>query len=727
MAFHNEGSYQKPKSVILSERIYNDYSGAHDTWERNARKDEDFSRGAQITREEREYLEANNLAPIVINVIEPAVEQAVALLTANNPRFISVGREDSDVKTGRVFSDLLQYIWQSSEGNMHLKYAIRDYYVKGMGVLMAYFDPFASFGKGDIRLTSISPYNVYLDPNSKDPFARDSAHIIIRQIMTAEQILTTYPDFRDRIEYAVPTAESNAPKFQMEGMEGQTEFVDSMLSLKYELLDRYTKVRTTKLKIYDTLQVKEEIFENENQLKSYLEKPAVILVQEGKENYVNEDDEVLRYLDIAEKGGGKFHFISDPETQQPQMVPGEETNDADVIPGSEGLIKVIDNKYLMDKGLLVLDRFLETRVIRTFSIGGVLYFEGELPISEYPFGFFMNHHNRTPFPISDVRMAEGLQKQLNKIEMLLIAHASNSTNVKWWVPRGSVDAEEIEEKLNQAGAALMQYDAEIGVPQQASPIPLPNELYKNKADKIAEIERLLGIYPLMQGAPNGAPQTFKGTVMLDEFGQRRIRSKREDIEQSLNALAKVIVQMIQYYYTQPRVIRIVQPNNLPTKSIQINQPIYDDFGNVIKKLNDLTVGEVDLVMVSGSTLPVNRFALAEYYKELYQLGVIDQQEFLMKTEVADVEGVLERSGQINQMKAYIQELEQKIKELQGDMQTMQRENIHLNKRVEVEKFKAALAEPKEKARKASQLYETLLQNNYKTINNGGNNGSERKQ
>lgn len=722
------GTYQKPQSVVLSERIYEDYKSAHELWEKRAREDEDFSRGAQITREEEAYLEANQLSPVVVNIIEPSVEQAIALLTANNPRFTSTGREDSDVKTGRVFSNLMEYIWQVSDGNTHLKYAIRDYYVKGRGVLMAYYDPFADYGKGEIKITSVNAYDIYIDPNSQDPYIRDASNVIIRKIMTAEQILNMYPDFRERLELATPTEESNAPKFQMAGMEGQTEYVESMLHLKYEVLDRYTKIRLPKYKIYDNIKMKEEIFENEERLKAYLQKPAVILVQEGKENVINEEEEVIFYLNLAEEGKGKFHFVLNPQTQQPEIVPGAEEEDPNAIPGSEGLIKVIDHQFLLDTEELVLDTYLETRIKRVLSIGGVLYFEDIMPISNYPFVTFMNHHNRTPFPLSDVRMVRGLQRQINKIEMLIIAHASNSTNVKWWTPKGAIDKNEIEEKLNQAGTAVLEYDPELGAPIPSNPIPLPNELYKNKADKIAEIERVLGIYPLMQGAPGGAPETYRGIVTLDEYGQRRIRSKRDDIEQGLNVLAKVIVEMIQYYYTEPKVIRLIQPNNLPTKSIAINQIEYDDFGKVIRKINDVTVGKYDVIVVSGSTLPTNRFALAEYYKELLQIGAIDQQEFLMKTEVADVEGVLERAGQFAQMQRYIQELEQKVKELQGDLQTLQRENIHLNKRVEVEKFKSSLAEPKEKMRKASQLYETLLQNDYQSQkslikqNNGGNNG-----
>ena len=67
----------------------------------------------------------------------------------------------------------------------------------------------------------------------------------------------------------------------------------------------------------------------------------------------------------------------------------------------------------------------------------------------------------------------------------------------------------------------------------------------------------------MQGDVGSAPQTFKGTVALDEYGQRRIKSKKDDIEYSVNQLARAVVGLMQYVYTSEKVIRLMQPNNKP--------------------------------------------------------------------------------------------------------------------------------------------------------------------
>jgi len=262
----------------------------------------------------------------------------------------------------------------------------------------------------------------------------------------------------------------------------------------------------------------------------------------------------------------------------------------------------------------------------------------------------------------------------------------------------------LEEEWARAGTAVIEFDPELGQPIVAGPVPLPNELYKNESDAKADIERILGIYALMQGDQGAAPQTYKGTIALDEFGQRRIKSKKDDIEEGLNQIARIVVQLIQSYYTSQKTLRLLQPNSLP-KEIIMNQEIYHNItGEFLERLNDVTVGKYDVVCVSGSTLPSNRWARFEYYMQLYQTGIVDQVEVLKQTDVADMEGVLQRADQRNQMQSQIQQLQAQLKQVSGDLQTAQRESVHDRKRVELKEFEKKLAKAEAKIEMASQLY-----------------------
>jgi hypothetical protein len=280
-----------------------------------------------------------------------------------------------------------------------------------------------------------------------------------------------------------------------------------------------------------------------------------------------------------------------------------------------------------------------------------------------------------------------------------------------------MNKKQLEEEWARAGTAVIEFDPELGTPIVAGPIPLPNELYKNEADAKADIERILGIYAMMQGDPNATPQTYKGTLAIDEYGQRRIKSKRDDIEECVNQVAKIVVQFIQYTYTTMKVMRLLQPNHKP-KEVTINEPVYDQIsGEFLGKLNDVTVGKYDVIVVSGSTLPSNRYARFEYYMELYKSGIIDQIEVLKQTEIANVEDVMNRSSKMSKLMSQVQSQDATIKDLQGDLQTARRELVHARQRVEIEKFKTDLEQSANRADMASKLYSARSDDELKKIKN----------
>jgi hypothetical protein len=218
----------------------------------------------------------------------------------------------------------------------------------------------------------------------------------------------------------------------------------------------------------------------------------------------------------------------------------------------------------------------------------------------------------------------------------------------------------------------------------------------------------------MQGSVQAAPETYKATIALDEFGQRKIKSKLADVEMALCRVAEVAIPLMQQLYNTQKVFRIVQPNNSMSKFV-INQKLVDDKTGEIKIVNDITVGKYDISVVSGGTLPTNRYAELEFYMDAYAKGLIDKQEVLKKTEVFDMEGVLQRTGTIGQLQSQLQAAQKEIKKLQGDLQTRDREAVNLRKRVEVEKFKTELDKVSTKSKSAGTLFEKRLDDNLATI------------
>jgi hypothetical protein len=702
--------------VQKSEELLDDYQEHRQSWAKQAVEDDEFRNNSQWTKKQQDILKDRAQSPIVDNVIHPAVEQAKALLTANKPKFQSTGRDDSDTKIGRIFSDLMSYIWDTSNGSSELKQCIDDYYVKGMGAMQAYVDPMKDFGRGEVCLKSIDPLDLYIDPSTRDPFCKDSSNMIVARLFTEDQIKTMYPSITKEVgknkgtllSQMTQTSNERYPGSSREGNEDQQvgPITDDVTNVRtYEIIDRYEKVKLPFWHCLDTTNGQEYIHSDED-YQEFLKQPAMVVETQGQISFVTGKYEVQELLQVYEQTGGTFHMMMDMQTGQPRMMAGPEHEEA--IPGSETKLAPISYEELLAEGILVCNNVLVDRIKRVLSIGRVLVAMHIMDIEDYPIVTIMNRHNRNPYPMSDVRFIKPIQEYINKITSLIIAHASSSTNTKLLIPRGSMNRKQLEEEWSRAGTGVIEFDPELGQPVVAGPVPLPNELYKNREDAKQSIYHILGIHPLQHGDPSSAPSTYKGTVAIDEYSQRRIKSKLDDIEASLNQMGKVIVSLIQQTYSDEKIIRVMKPDGTERETT-INSPIYDDLTNeIIGRANDVTIGQYDLIVVSGGTLPSNRWARFDYYMSLYEKGIIDQQEVLEQTEVADTEGVLRRTSMLQQLQAQVQEQEEKIKELEGDLQTAQRESTNDRKRVEVEKFKTKLNKSANRTEQASNMFEMRL-------------------
>tara|TARA_Y100001963_G_scaffold158245_1_gene257202 strand:+ start:2874 stop:5174 length:2301 start_codon:yes stop_codon:yes gene_type:complete len=714
------------EEVQETKELFIQYDSSREPWAQKFQESVHFRAGAQWTKDQQEILESRGQAPIVVNRIHPIVETAKSLLTYNSPQFRSTGREDSDRQTAQVFSDLFQWIWQESNGDTELKQVIDDYYVGGMGVLQTYQDPDKDNGKGEVCIKQLNPLDVYIDPNSKDKYARDAAHIIVANYMTDEYAESVYPEYIDIIKNSAedPDYFDNKPTTNLASTEGQIFDGDQedRAHTKRRYLERYTKEIHTYYNTYEPFSDREYIYSKDEVLEYQSHTYVRIRSIMGEETIIWDPEAVVDILELIEEEGPVWHFeMPEPEfdemgnmiPQEPVQVPGME--DEGSIPGSTLIFIPTTVEEMMGLGLITMNEVEVPRIKMVVSVGDKLLYERLLPVEDYPIVPVMNIHLRTPYPESDVRLYRPLQEYINKIRSLIIAHASTSTNVKLLIPRGSVDKRQVEEEWGRAGTSVIEFDAELGAPIVAGPVPLPNELYKNEADAKYDLEYGFGIYELMQGGAQNAPSTYRGTIVVDEFGQRRIKSRRDDIEGALNQLARVCVPLMQQLYTEEKVIRIVQPNGEETEE-RFN--FYKQMENgMVTKYHDIGVGKYDIVIVSGSTLPTNRMALLNTYMEMFQMGLIDQVEVLKKSELVDVEGVLQRAGQMQQMAAMIEQLQEELKQVRGDLQTADREAVHAKKRLEVEKFSSGLDKISNRADAATSLYQARLNDERKNLMN----------
>jgi len=628
----------KDKRADYNQELYRRWRDARSDWDTEARQDVDFYHGNHFTDEEVDELQARNQADVPMDRIGPAIEKFKAVLTSRPPAFTLTPREDSDVKVASVWRTIMGYVWGNSNGDWQLKQAIHDYATTGMGYLYTYIDPESDFGRGDVKFTYVNPFRVYVSPNTRNRWYDDAEGVILSTILTGEQVISLYPELGEQenpetgeketgiiqdletyLEEDYPDAmNSNSKKVFTPA---DTKDLDYFDRNKYQVLERFYKVKVTFYRVID--------------------------MQTGEEAVFSEDE----YQE----------FI---ESNQEQV----EANQYEVIPVKQTRVKVCA------------------------SIGQVVLYETILNTDHYPIIPIPNIFTETPYPKSDVSRARPMQRLLNKLWSLALSHAQASGGLKLLVPLGSVeDIGQLERDWANPNAVI-EVDSTQGEPHFPAPQPLASEFYRLIQQCEFYIDFTFGLPEMMHGFSEKAPETVKGTERMIALGTERPKSKLRDIEFSINRLGQVLYNLAKGHYTYKKMFRLNSANNDMTEAM-VNT--YDDKTGAILdiKKERHNLGQHDLRIEPGSTLPTNKWAELGVYMEAYQMGIVDKFEVLKKNpEIFDKEGIMRRTEERQLMQQQVQAMEEQIKNLEGDLQTAQRESVSDRKRVEVEKFKSRLAD-----------------------------------
>ena len=278
----------------------------------------------------------------------------------------------------------------------------------------------------------------------------------------------------------------------------------------------YYKKHIPEFRVFENFSGKEDLLD-EQKFQEYIQRPAYI-VQGQIITDLAQAQALVQQLQLQREAARMQSQLN----MRDQMTQQGLESDA-IIPEPDlppiQFEQVTFNDLIQNKAIEVV-QVLSCKVHQCVVIGDKLLYKRILPIEHYPIVPFINIHTRTPYPVSDVRLVKGMQEYINKTRSLIIAHATTSTNTKILVPEGSVDMSDFEQKWAQPGVAI-SYDPTDGAPMAVQPSPLPNELYQNEMTAKNDIDHQLGIYEMMQGNTAAAPQTYKATISLDEFGQRK--------------------------------------------------------------------------------------------------------------------------------------------------------------------------------------------------------------
>jgi hypothetical protein len=262
---------------------------------------------------------------------------------------------------------------------------------------------------------------------------------------------------------------------------------------------------------------------------------------------------------------------------------------------------------------------------------------------------------------------------MNKAHQLMVHNASLGSSLRWMYTDGSIDIDHWERHAAAPGA-LLPINSGYDPPKEVQPAQLSAAFAGIVGEGRNDMEYLAGIYSSMQGDTGQQHETYKGLLAQDEYGTRRVKAWLDNyIMPGLKHLGLIVKDYAQFLYTAEKVFRIVQPNEIEQeKEVRLNVPLYNDFGEVIELWNDYASAQFDVRVISGNTLPVNRWAYLNELKELFQMGVVDDMAVLAETDIRNKEQIVERKSILMQQQQQINQLEEQVKGMKGDNETLER-------------------------------------------------------
>jgi len=711
-------------------------------WEFINQKAYDFAHDEQLTQEEKDSLEEQGMPTFTINRILPVVEMLNFYATANNPRWQAIGIEGSDSDVASVFGNLADYIWHNSDGSTLYSNAINDSICKSVGYMLLTVDPDQDNGMGEVVIQQPEPFDIYIDPKSRDMLLRDAAYILIRKVLPKNHLIQLFPDHKRKIN-AASSDEASQYSWSMRSTgdvdqelfaynddrdEAQAINPDGSQDSMIEFFEVYEKIKVPHMNVfYRTPPSEEQLAQMKNQVSVKMkelqaEMEVKLLEQQKQMEMAVQSGEMLpeRYQLEMQKAQELMKAQLQGAEQEYMSQLQNETSKIENQVVSEAEFKILMKDQNFASNVVGQMRFHANRIKQTCIAGDKLLYEEVLPenVTDYPLVPFHYKWTGTPFPMSAVSPLVGKQREINKSHQIMVHNASLGSSLRWMHEEGSIDMD-YWEKYSSSPGALLPIRPGATPPTAVPPAPLSNAFFTIVNEGKGDMEYLAGIYSAMQGDTKQQHETFRGMLALDEYGTRRIKQwMQHSIEPALRQLGKLVMQFSQAVYTANKRFRIIQPSALQEqKEQEINIPLYNDMGEAIGKSMDYSAAKFDVTIVAGSTLPVNRWAYLEELKQLMQLGVVDDIAVLAETDLRNKEGIAKRKSYYAQMEGKLSQMEEALKDSEGTIETLERQLVQagikskvLQGEMELEKNKQDIRGSRQAALLETEAQQKLLRN-----------------
>ena len=464
----------KKTKAQINKQLWDRANNSHrQRWQTLSQKGYDFYLNEQLSKEEKDQLEESGMPTFTINRITPIVEIMKYFVTANNPKWKAVGATGDDVDVAQVHSDIADYCWYLSNGKSLYSQVALDSLTKGIGYFLVDVDKDADRGMGEVRFSRLDPYDVYVDPASRDFLFRDANFIQVRKNIARTRLINMLPEFAAKIKKVAKSTDviSYSQRDTELGESIQPEDVTMGISLEAEdedIIPYYETYHKKKFAYYNVyIRVQPSPAEIEN-LKEEVQKQLENFKQEVEVGLIEKQMQIEQAVQsgeiIPQRGQLEINKSQEMAAQaiaEKEMQLMSEAQDAATIVKQQVMsasdYRILEKSPESQKNIVDAVKFYENRIIQTCSAGDdVFLYEYTLPIQEYPIIPIPYMYTGTPYPMSAVTPLIGKQQEINKAHQIMLHNANLASNLRWMYEEGAVPEEEWE-KYSSSPGALLKY------------------------------------------------------------------------------------------------------------------------------------------------------------------------------------------------------------------------------------------------------------------------------
>lgn len=521
----------------------------------------------------------------VVNMIWQAIQNSQSQQVDVRPRISYVPREPNDMPFAKTLNDIVNADWERHNWLVDMTEMILDGYIYGTGYGQVGYDPDIDYGMGSATFSSEDPFYLYPTPESKEINGPRSVAFIKAEPVDTSWLKSEHPDHADNIK---------------------ADITDVISSSKASINDFTFKSTNTDLDMPD------------------------LTILRGSEKSDNKTLLITAYLKP-----------SDTEEVE-QMV---ETDD-----GTEQTKSVIKKVYPYG------------RVVKIAS-GIVLEDTDHLPFSNglFPFVKYVNYIlPREFYGVSEVEQLESPQRTFNKLLNASLEILNLMGNPVWVVDTASgVNPRTL---TNRTGAVIekepgSEVDRLAGQNLNPSALQLIDRME-------VWFNNVAGTQEVSQGDTPGSVSAASAIEALQEAARTRVKQKQRNLDATIRDWGQQYADIVLEKYSKPRVFRVTGDDG-STKFFRFNTEKVDVDGKqvtkaVIREFNQKDDGtlvadnEVKEMLISSrfdvqvsttSSLPFAKSKQEERALNLFDRGIIDEQEVLTTLEYPNKDAVLSRLEQ----------------------------------------------------------------------------------